>query len=209
MSATIEVVCYKSKVLANNESPLMLRITKDRNRKYSSIGVSVNPALWDFEKNKPRRNCPNRLQIERLIADKIDAYRAKMIELQAEKKEFTATSLYERVADKTSKRTIGEVFQSQIANLKQTGRTGYALSHQEVYNSLLKFNGHYYGYVGSNDSVDKVCDRFFRKLLSAGYLVASLSVLPIVCGLRSRRSRRNGMFDVGCRTTNSRESSLM
>ena len=28
MSATIDVVCYKSKVLANNESPLMLRITK-------------------------------------------------------------------------------------------------------------------------------------------------------------------------------------
>ena len=57
MSATVEVVCYKSKVLANNESPLMLRITKDRKLKYSSIGVSVNPALWDFKKNKPRRNC--------------------------------------------------------------------------------------------------------------------------------------------------------
>lgn len=142
MSATIEVVCYKSKVLANNESPLMLRITKDRKLKYSSIGVSVNPALWDFEKNKPRRNCPNRLHIERLIADKIEAYRAKMIELQAEKKEFTATSLHERVVDKTTKRTVDEVFRSQIENLKQTGRTGYALSHQEVYNSLLKFNGH-------------------------------------------------------------------
>ena len=88
MSATIEVVCYKSKVLANNESPLMLRITKDRKLKYSSIGVSVNPALWDFEKNRPRRNCPNRLHIERLIADKIEAYRAKMIELQADMKEF-------------------------------------------------------------------------------------------------------------------------
>ena len=48
----------------------MLRIIKDRNRKYSSIGISVNPAFWDFDKNKPRRNCPNRLQIERLIAGK-------------------------------------------------------------------------------------------------------------------------------------------
>lgn len=153
MSATIEVVCYKSKVLANNESPLMLRITKDRKLKYSSIGVSVNPALWDFEKNKPRRNCPNRLHIERLIADKIEAYRAKMIELQAEKKEFTATSLHERVVDKTTKRTVDEVFRSQIENLKQTGRTGYALSHQEVYNSLLKFNGHLNIYFSDIDTV--------------------------------------------------------
>jgi hypothetical protein len=67
MSATIEVVCYKSKVLANSESPLMLRITKDRKRKYSSIGISINPALWDFEKNKPRRNCPDKVRIERII----------------------------------------------------------------------------------------------------------------------------------------------
>ena len=51
MSVTIEVVCYKSKVLANNESPLMLRITKDRKLKYSSIGISLNPTYWDFEKN--------------------------------------------------------------------------------------------------------------------------------------------------------------
>lgn len=45
MSATIEVVCYKSKVLANNESPLMLQITKDRHRKYSSIGLSSSNLL--------------------------------------------------------------------------------------------------------------------------------------------------------------------
>lgn len=131
MSATIEVVCYKSKVLANNESPLMLRITKDRKLKYSSIGVSVNPALWDFEKNRPRRNCPNRLHIERLIADKIEAYRAKKIELQSESKEFTAISLHERVSDKAIKRTVGKAFQSQIENLKQAGR-GYPDSHRTV-----------------------------------------------------------------------------
>lgn len=142
MSATIEVVCYKSKVLANNESPLMLRITKDRKLKYSSIGVSVRAEHWDFVRNRPKRNCPNKEQIERLIADKIETYRTKMIELQVEKKEFTATSLHERVADKTVKRTVGEVFQAQIENLKRTGRTGYALSHQEVCNSLQKFNGH-------------------------------------------------------------------
>lgn len=71
MKATIEVVCYKSKVLANNESPLMLRITKDRKLKYSSIGISVNPAHWDFEKNKPRRNCPDKARIEQIISEQI------------------------------------------------------------------------------------------------------------------------------------------
>ncbi len=71
MNATVEVVCYKSKVLANNESPLMLRISKDRKLKYSSIGISVNPVYWDFEKNKPRRNCPDKTRIEQIIAEQI------------------------------------------------------------------------------------------------------------------------------------------
>ena len=73
MSATVEVVCYKSKVLANNESPLMLRVTKDRKRKYSSIGISVNPVYWDFEKNKPRRNCPDKTRIEQIMPSRSES----------------------------------------------------------------------------------------------------------------------------------------
>lgn len=34
MDATISVICFKSKTLANGEHPLMLRITKDRKRNY-------------------------------------------------------------------------------------------------------------------------------------------------------------------------------
>ena len=66
-----------------------------------------------------------------IIADKTEAYRAKMIELQSESKEFTAISLHERVSDKAIKRTVGKAFQSQIENLKQAGR-GYPDSHRTV-----------------------------------------------------------------------------
>ena len=92
MSVTIDVICYKSKVLANNESPLMLRITKDRKRKYLSIGISVNPVYCDFEKNKPKRHCPNKSQIERVITAKVSESKEQVLDLKAENKEFTATS---------------------------------------------------------------------------------------------------------------------
>ena len=36
MDATISVICFKSKTLANGEHPLMLRITKDRKRTTTS-----------------------------------------------------------------------------------------------------------------------------------------------------------------------------
>lgn len=83
MSTTVTVVCYKSKVLSNNESPLMLRVTKDRKRKYVSLGISVNPEHWDFSKNQPKAECPNREYIELLIADKLKEYSAKIVELKA------------------------------------------------------------------------------------------------------------------------------
>ena len=82
MGITVKAVCYKSKLLSNNESPLMLRVTKDRKRRYVSLGISVNPVHWDFFKNEPKADCPNREYIEMLIADKIKEYSAKIIELK-------------------------------------------------------------------------------------------------------------------------------
>ncbi|MCI5818322.1 MAG: Arm DNA-binding domain-containing protein [Paraprevotella sp.] len=32
----------------------MLRVTKDRKLKYVSLGISLNPANWDFSKNEPK-----------------------------------------------------------------------------------------------------------------------------------------------------------
>ena len=49
MDATISVICFKSKTLANGEHPLMLRITKDRKRTMKSLGIAVHPDNWDFD----------------------------------------------------------------------------------------------------------------------------------------------------------------
>ena len=154
MDAGVNILCYKSKTLANGAHPLMIRVCKDGKKKYVSLGVSVLPQFWDFTKNQPKKNCPNKAYIEKIIADKSSEFAERIIELKAEKKEFTATTQTERLTESTrARRTVGEVFQSQIENLKQTGRTGYALSHQEVYNSLLKFNGHLNIYFSEIDTV--------------------------------------------------------
>ena len=67
MKATVSVICYKHKVLANGESPLMVRIAKDGKRTMKSLGISVNPTYWDFAKNQPKGNCPNRNLIKQVI----------------------------------------------------------------------------------------------------------------------------------------------
>jgi len=74
MKAYAEVICYKPKVLRDGTFPLMLRITKSRKRKYVSIGMSIEEKFWDFDKNKPKRNCPNKEAIEKLITSKLSEY---------------------------------------------------------------------------------------------------------------------------------------
>lgn len=142
MSITINVVCYKSKVLKNNESPLMLRICKDRKMKYQSLGISINPVLWDFKTNKPTSKCPNREFFIKLIAEKTKAYTDKILELKAMEKDFTATTLVEKVTNPIKVKTVGDVFLDYIGRLTAEKRTGYMLSVKQVYNSLLKFNKH-------------------------------------------------------------------
>ena len=137
----VNILCYKSKTLANGEHPLMIRVCKDGKKKYISLGVSVLPQYWDFEKNKPKRNCPNKLQIEKIIAEKNQQYADQIIEFKTENKSFTASSLINSVQKPVIHRTVGDMFLSQIGLLKAEKRTGYALSHLEVYNSLMKFNG--------------------------------------------------------------------
>ena len=118
----------------------MLRVTKDRKRKYVSLGISVNPVHWDFSKNEPKADCPNREYIEMLIADKIKEYSAKIIELKATNQEFTSTSLVEKVSVKrTNRKTVEVVFQEHITSLIKSGRKSYALSVKQLYNSLKEF----------------------------------------------------------------------
>lgn len=91
-NATINVVCYKWKTLANGEHPLMLRVTKDGKTKYQSLGISVNPKFWNFKKNEPKLKCPNFEQIQKIILDKKLEIQKKMLEIRADQKEYTAST---------------------------------------------------------------------------------------------------------------------
>lgn len=142
MNATVNVICYKSKVLKNNESPLMVRVCKDRKRKYISLGISVNPAYWDFNRNALKPQCPNKEYIDSLIAQKVQEYSAQIIELKSMDRDFTATSLVEKVSKPNKVKTVGEVFVEQMNLLKQAQKLSYMLSIQQTYNSLLEFNKH-------------------------------------------------------------------
>lgn len=140
MATTVNVICYKSKTLSNGEHPIMVRISKDGKRKYVSVGISVKSEFWNFNKNEPKLNCPNREYINLIIANKKKEYEEEIIRLTSENKDFTANTLGENKGIKLQ--TVNEIFLEYIDSLKMEKRTGYMKSVQQVYNSLLEYHGH-------------------------------------------------------------------
>ena len=139
MNASLSVVCYKSKRLSNGESPLMLQVSKGGKRQYQSLGVSVNPKFWDFSKNKPKSNCPNREYILKLILNKQAELQQRMLELNAEQKEYTTTTLLHDEHRKFELKTVKQFFQELIEQYKANEKCGNRLIYKSSYNSINVF----------------------------------------------------------------------
>ena len=144
MEATVNVTCYKSKVLKNGESPLMVRICKNGKKKYKSLGISVNPAHWDFKKNLPKPKCPNYEALLILINEKINEFQRIILDKKVNNAEFTATTLLQSTDTFQSKHlvSVGEGFLNYIQALKNENRLRYAGMFEVSYSSFIKFNKH-------------------------------------------------------------------
>ena len=139
MNASLSVVCYKSKRLSNGERPLMLQVSKGGKRQYQSLGVSVNPKFWDFSKNKPKSNCPNREYILKLILNKQAELQQRMLELNAEQKEYTTTTLLHDEHRKFELKTVKQFYQELIEQYKANEKCGNRLIYKSSYNSINVF----------------------------------------------------------------------
>ncbi|QKG54373.1 site-specific integrase [Hymenobacter sp. BRD67] len=56
--ATVKVVYYTYKTLADGSHPFMVRITKDRKLKYLATGLSLHPKHWNEKKKEIRKSYP-------------------------------------------------------------------------------------------------------------------------------------------------------
>lgn len=139
MNAIVSVICYKIRPLKNGEYPLMVRITKNGKRKYQNLGVSVQLKYWDFKKNKPKPNCPDRDLINKLILAKETEYQQQILELAAAQKQYTAASLVENKQKKFQLKTVKEFYQQLIKEFEENNKVGNRLIYKTSFNSLKAF----------------------------------------------------------------------
>lgn len=122
----------------------MVRICKNGKKKYKSLGISVNPAHWDFKKNLPKPKCPNYEALLILINEKINEFQRIILDKKVNNAEFTATTLLQSTDTFQSKHlvSVGEGFLNYIQALKNENRLRYAGMFEVSYSSFIKFNKH-------------------------------------------------------------------
>ena len=104
-----------------------------------SLGVSVNPKHWDFVKNKPKSNCPNREYILKIILTKQTELQEKMLELASEQKAYTATTLANANNHKFELKTVVTFYKELIDEFTSDNQCGNRLIYKSSLNSLSAF----------------------------------------------------------------------
>ena len=139
MNTTLTTVLYTSKTLSDGTHPLMLRLTKNRRIKYISLHISLDAKFWDFDKSRPKRNCPDKERINTLIETKTKELQEQILDFKTSDKEYTLNTLLEKASRKVVRQTVSEYLNGYIDRLLAEKRVGNAKTFQELRTSLTKF----------------------------------------------------------------------
>lgn len=139
ISTSVDIICDKTRPLSGGRFPVVLRLNKSRKRKYISLGISVEPIHWDFDKNKPKTCCPDVEYIESIMAEILSKYRKQVLEFQSIGKDYSLNQLVESVTKPTKNISVEQYLNKIIDTLMSENRVGNASHYKALLNSLQKF----------------------------------------------------------------------
>ena len=135
----IRVILYKSKTLANGEHPLMLVVTKDGKRKYSTLGISCHPEKWNFQKSEPKKNHPDKLIIEAIIGKRIAELQTAVLDLKLNEKAYSSESLVSGVQKPKGTQDVFAYFGELIERFTLQKEIGNANVYRDARRALKTF----------------------------------------------------------------------
>ncbi|WP_158600203.1 site-specific integrase [Fibrisoma montanum] len=209
---------YTSKTLAGGSHPLRLRITKDSNRKYISIGESSPATLWDFDKELPRRSHPEQKRLLALIKKWETTYAEAAKYLQETGHPFTIDMIVDAVTEASKKPRrerkgvmllsyLQEIYEQLLA----AQRVGNANVYRDTRRVLAKFLtdkdcplstisvqflNRFETYLRGEGCADTTMSVYFRTLRAAMNRAISEKLLPADLYPFSRNSAQRDKFSL-------------
>lgn len=131
----ISIILYKSTTLKSGEHPIVLRITKDRVRKFISLNLSATPDQWNeefFQFKKDKRVNPDYEKNNAFINSQFLKAKDVVDEFDRNKIDWTLNQFEESFLNRAKKGKVKPFFENHIQVLKNTGHVGNAKNYERA-----------------------------------------------------------------------------
>ena len=135
----ISIILYKSTILKSGEHPIVLRITKDRVRKFISLNLSAVPDQWNEEFSqfkKDKRVNPDYEKNNAYINSQFLKAKDVIDEFDRNKIDWTLNQFEESFLNRAKKGKVKPFFENHIQTLKNTGHIGNAKNYERALDIL-------------------------------------------------------------------------
>lgn len=163
--ATVKVVYFTSKTLADGSHPFVVRITKNRKQVYRYTGLSLHPKYWNAVKQEVRRSYPE--PDRDTLLKELDKWRKKYTEaaetLAAEDEQHDAVRVFSKAIEgrKATRRIKLLAYCEELSQaMKAGGQVGNSIVYHDLRNQLAKFIAEAYPDAGGDVAFDKVTVSF-------------------------------------------------
>jgi integrase len=123
-----KVILYTSKVLKNEEHPVMLRLIQNRKIKYLNLGFSCSADEWDEKKHLPKKKHPLYKEMAVAIGSIANRANREILNLENEERIYSLEELAEilQVNKRKTTHTVFSYFEEIISRKIEAGKIGYS-----------------------------------------------------------------------------------
>ena len=139
MSSNAKIVVRK-KVNKEGLYPLAIRITKNRKSTYHYIGHYIDLKDWDVNKSRVKKSNANSVRLNNLLATKILEVNKALVDLQSDKKDYSANQIKESLYSESKSSSFYEVASDFLFELEANNKLAQLSADKVRVNHVINFN---------------------------------------------------------------------
>lgn len=136
--SSIKAILFRYQQNEAGESPVYIRITKNRKSKYIALGIDIKEAAWDYGSNRVSAKYPNAMYINNFITQKLAEASAVSLQMNAEDKYVPMQKVKDQILGRTSLSFL-QFADRFLLNLEHTGAVGTFTRYTVVISKIKSF----------------------------------------------------------------------
>ena len=104
--SSLKILCRESKAKKNGLAPLVVRITVKRKHAYVYLNKSLEPKLWDKDRERVKKSHPNSKRLNLILANVKNKIEGIMYDFELAEKFYSAAMVKDKFTEKNNGKLI-------------------------------------------------------------------------------------------------------